>query len=66
MIEIWHIQWMNSEYPEAGWHPLGSIPAMPIAEAIEVMSDFVNNEHLAHLNWRIVNDAGEEIYDAIL
>lgn len=66
-LELWKIEWLNSEYPDAGWHPLGTIPEMPIVEAIEIVSKYCQMNELHHLNWRIVNiDTGEEIHDAIL
>jgi|GEM_PF-3842158 len=65
--ELWKIEWLNSEYPEAGWHAFGAIPPMPITEAIEIVGDYAQNNILGHLNWRIVNiDTGEEISGAIL
>lgn len=62
-LELWKIEWLNSEYADAGWHPLGTIPPMPIVEAIEVVGKYMEAHELHHLNWRLVNeDTGEEIY----
>jgi len=46
-------EWLNSEYPEAGWHAFGAIPPMPITEAIEIVGDYW---HLGPMDYERPND----------